>query len=36
VQKPKLEEVTKSLAEAKDARSLGLSAEVSQAVIDAS
>jgi len=36
VQKPKLEEVTEALAGAKDARSLGLSAEVSQAVIDAS
>ena len=35
VQKPKLEEVTAALGEAKDARSLGLSAEVSDAVINA-
>ncbi len=36
VQKPKLEEVTKRLGEAKDFRSLGISAQVSQAIIDAS
>ena len=36
VQKPELEAVTKRLGEAKDFRSLGLSAQVSQAVIDAS
>ena len=36
VQKPKLEEVTKGLGGAKDARSLGISAELSQAIIDAS
>jgi raffinose/stachyose/melibiose transport system substrate-binding protein len=35
VQQPKLEVVTKALGEAKDARSLGMSAEVSQAIIDA-
>ena len=36
VQQPKLEEVTKRLGEAKDFRSLGMSAQVSQALIDAS
>jgi ABC-type glycerol-3-phosphate transport system substrate-binding protein len=36
VQQPKLEEVTKRLGEAKDARSVGISAQVSQAIIDAS
>jgi raffinose/stachyose/melibiose transport system substrate-binding protein len=36
VQKPKLEEVTKRLGEAKDFRSLGISAQASQAIIDAS
>lgn len=35
VQKPKLEEVTTALGEAKDARSLGLSAELSDAIINA-
>jgi ABC-type glycerol-3-phosphate transport system substrate-binding protein len=36
VQQPKLQEVTKKLGEAKDSRSYGISAQVSQAIIDAS
>lgn len=36
VQKPELEEVTTRLGEAKDSRSLGISARLNQAIIDAS
>jgi hypothetical protein len=36
VQKPELEKVTTSLGAAKDARSFGISAQLSQAIIDAS
>jgi hypothetical protein len=36
VQKPTLQEVTKRLGEAKDFRSFGISAQLSQAIIDAS